>query len=138
MTGSDWSLNAPARKLEPAAPEIGYPLGLRQPSTSAVFRIVTLAIIAVLLQTMFLSVNCLAMSTGKSSTSVEDSRRSECPGGADGDGGCCSFCFCCHFAGVLNATGLSLSLDTNGLLEPDWNPFPRQSFISSFDRPPRA
>jgi hypothetical protein len=123
------------RKLGRTTSQRWYPVGSRQLSTSAVFRIVATAMIGVLLQTMFLSANCMVITTDKAGTSVEDSQ--QCPDGAERDAGCCSSCVCCHFAGVLNFNGLSLSLVANGFLAPNWNQPPHQSFISPFDQPPR-
>ena len=34
----------------------------------------------------------------------------DCPDDTEGDAGCCSYCFCCHFAGVLNSADPDLSL----------------------------
>jgi hypothetical protein len=97
---------------------------------------VALAMIGVLLETPFVTANCMTLNTGKPGPSVEHSNSG--PDGAEGDAGCRAFCFCCHFAGVLNTTDVSLSLMANGFLAPNWNPLPPQFSMSPLDHPPRA
>jgi len=114
----------------------GILIGLEQRFTLAVFRILALVMIGVLLQTVFLPANCMAITTQKPGTAVASSQ--DGPDDTEGDAGCCSYCFCCHFTGVLNSDDLSLALVANGFLAPTRNPLPLQLSISPLDQPPRA
>ena len=123
-----------ARVRNRARDPVSY-VGLQQRSTFTAFRILALVMIGFLLQTMFLAANCIAVPLHTLGNAVEGSK--DCPGSTEGDAGCCSYCFCCHSAGVLNCADPSLSLVANGLLAPTCNPVPPQSSISPFDQPPR-
>lgn len=91
--------------------------------------------IGVLFQAISPSANCISIPLHKDGRAVGISK--DCPGDTEGDAGCCSYSFCCHFAGVLNSTDLSLSLVANGFLMLPWNPLPLYLPISPFEQPPR-
>jgi len=101
-----------------------------------VFQFLALAMIGVLLQTIFLSANCMTVTTDNPGTAVESSK--DRPDDVAGDAGCCSYCFCCHFTGVLSSGDLSPSLVANGFLVSNWHPLPLRLSISPFDKPPQA
>jgi hypothetical protein len=92
--------------------------------------------IGVLLYALFPSPACMAFAGGKSGTAVSGSKDS--PEDSEGDAGCCSFCFCCHFTGVLKAGDPRPSLQANGFLTTNLNPLPLQLPNSPLDQPPRG
>jgi hypothetical protein len=100
-----------------------------------VSRVLAFALIAVLLHAMVPFAICMAVPIQKPGTSAENSKTN--PDDADGDAGCCSYCCCCHFAGVLNSPELGHFLVTKGLLAPNRNPLPPHRSTIPFDRPPR-
>jgi hypothetical protein len=116
--------------------EIRYAVGLQQVSSVAVFRILALGMVSVLLQTVFLPANCMSIPTHGAVSALDTSKN--CPGDTEQDAGCCSYCFCCHFAGVVNSTDPRLTLVAHGFLAPNWNSPPLQLSIVPFDKPPRA
>lgn len=60
------------------------------------------------------------------------------PDDTEGDAVCCSYCFCCHFAGVPMSNVPSPSLVVTGFLASNYNPLPLQLSVSPFDKPPQA
>jgi len=95
---------------------------------------VILTLIGVLLQTSILSPNCLDNATHPAATAIANGAGSA---PAD-DGGCCSYCFCCHCPGVLTCADARVSLVANGLAPPTWNPPLPENPIGPADQPPRG
>ena len=97
--------------------------------------ILVLAMIAVLQQAISPSVRCMANLAHQDPTTVESSNH-----GLDEteNDSCCFYCFCCHFAGVLNSAAPGFALVTNRFPAPRGNQLPLHLSISPFDRPPRV
>jgi hypothetical protein len=102
-----------------------------------VFRILALLMTGVLLQTSFLAPNCMPP-TPRELGAARIQASKDCPDDPDGEDGCCSFCFCCHFAGITHSADLSVPLDASGYLQSGWRPLPSQWSFCPVDQPPRA
>ena len=113
----------------------GVFVGVRPPFTLALYRFLALGLIFVLLQMAFPVAECMALATHQA-TMLESSRNN--PARNEGDAGCCSFCFCCHFLGVMPPADPRPALSNNGWLAAGANPLTIHSSINPFDRPPKA
>lgn len=113
---------------------IGYPVGMRRRLTGP-SQIVVLALIAVLLQTVLISPNCLAATIH---TRASIGIGTDLSNGPSRDACCCSLCFCCHCTAVVRSTDMSISVLETALLPPGGTPFLLQPSICPSERPPQV
>jgi len=83
-------------------------------------QIVVLAMIAILLQKVLISPNCLA-ATSHTRASIGIS--TDLSDGPCRDACCCSLCFCCHCTAVVRSTDVSISVVETALLPPGGDTF---------------
>ena len=112
-----------------------YAGSLQQLSKARIFRILALAMGLVLVRTTFVPANCTAFAAHASGATVVGSSGSQ--GDSDNDAGCCSYCFCCHFAGVVSSADPNLTFLAIDFLEADRNPAPPSLSLNPSDQPPR-
>jgi hypothetical protein len=99
------------------------------------FRVLALALIAILFQAGLISPNCLAITgqSGKSIGSPASSQEDPC-----GSPSCCSLRFCCHFTCVVYLADLYLPLVLMDFLKPVWHLQMFPASINPFNRLPRT
>ena len=116
----------------PSPVPMEYAFGMRH--VAGTLRLIAVfAIAAMLLQATLVSPACLSLTNGQTSPITAAAGTT-----GTGDDGCCAFCFCCHFSGVLESTFTNTFLHLAGLLRPSASTSVPEPYRPPVDLPPRV
>jgi hypothetical protein len=109
-----------------------YAFGMRH--VAGTLRLIAVfAIAAMLLQATLVSPACLSLTTTQRSPITAAAGTT-----GTGDDGCCAFCFCCHFSGVLDSRLPDTFLRVAGFLRPSASTAVPEPYRPPVDLPPRV